>query len=73
MAKEKILQHENFILGMRRDGALSQEATRDEQAGGTPYILHSLKTLENYDIDFVDGWANYQRWLREIQYHCAIR
>lgn len=55
MAKEKILQLENFTLGMRRDGALTQEMTRDENLGANPYILHSLKTLENYDIDSVDG------------------
>ncbi len=55
MAKEKVLQFENFILGMRRDGALTQEMTRDENTGANPYILHSLKTLENYDIDPVDG------------------
>lgn len=55
MAKDKTLQLENFILGMRRDGAFTQEMTRDENLGKNPYILHSLKTLENYDIDPVDG------------------
>ncbi len=55
MAKDKTLQLENFILGMRRDGALTQESPRDENLGKNPYILHSLKTLENYDVDSVDG------------------
>lgn len=51
----KTLHLGNFVMGMRRDGALSQEFVRDENAGKTPYILHSLKTMENYDIDFVTG------------------
>uniref|UniRef100_A0A6M3K4F2 Uncharacterized protein n=1 Tax=viral metagenome TaxID=1070528 RepID=A0A6M3K4F2_9ZZZZ len=78
----------NFVLGMRRDGALTQEETRDEEAGGTPYILHSLKTLENYDINFVDGSiyprAGYERFnpdvlpvenggVEQIFYHTNLR
>jgi hypothetical protein len=55
MNKSKVLQMENFILGMRRDGSLTQEAERDENLGANPYILHSLKTLENYDISYEDG------------------
>jgi len=78
----------NFVLGMRRDGALTQEQPRDEEAGETPYILHSLKTLENYDINFVDGSiyprAGYERFnpdvlpvenggVEQIFYHTNLR
>jgi hypothetical protein len=84
MAKDKILQLENFVLGMRRDGSLTQEAERDENVGANPYILHSLKTLENYDIQYEDGGlatrAGYERYNsivlsdtpKQIYYHTNL-
>ena len=84
MAKSKVLQMENFVLGMRRDGSLTQEAERDENLGANPYILHSLKTIENYDIGYEDGGlvtrSGYERYNaivlpdvpKQIYYHTNL-
>lgn len=80
--KDRKLEMSNMSLGMRRDGSIHTEGERSKY--GSPLILQSLKTIENYDIVYTDGMLRtrdgYTRWTdvalpgtpKQLYYHSKM-